>query len=170
MVCTGCCISQHLQRDFDTWARRVFEEKLAEQQKQLEEGATDTTSETDSSLSHEDRFQQWKEKTEVNSVPRQLQKLFARMLKSDKRAETTSVGILFCFADLKNLTKSFGWDRGEAFTQHDVQELCRVLFEALENVWKGTEQSNLINELYEGEMKGISLLSPANSNEISCNV
>lgn len=33
------------------------------------------------------------------------------------------------------------------------QELCRVLFDALEKVFKGTQQENLINELYQGEMK-----------------
>jgi len=51
------------------------------------------------------------------------------------------------------LTKSFGWTDSEAFIQHDVQELCRVLFDALEKAWQGTDQANLINELYQGEMK-----------------
>lgn len=53
----------------------------------------------------------------------------------------------------KDLTKSFGWGDEEAFTQHDVQELCRVLFDALEIAFKGTEQKDVINELYQGEMK-----------------
>lgn len=78
------CIELKL-RDFAHWAHRVFEEKLAEQQKS-EEGKESTDG-----PSVEDRFQQWLERMEENSVPRQLQKLFARMLKSDKRAESTSV-------------------------------------------------------------------------------
>ena len=53
----------------------------------------------------------------------------------------------------KDLTKSFGWTDADAFTQHDVQELLRVLFDALERVMKGTAQANLINDLYEGQMK-----------------
>lgn len=53
----------------------------------------------------------------------------------------------------QDLTSSFGWKDSDAFTQHDVQELCRVLFDALENVLKGTEQENFINELYQGTMK-----------------
>lgn len=53
------------------------------------------------------------------------------------------------------MTKSFGWERSEAFNQHDVQELCRVLLDALENGYKGTERHNIVNELYQGEMKGI---------------
>lgn len=36
----------------------------------------------------------------------------------------------------KNLTKSFGWDNYEAFMQHDVQELNRVLVEKLEEKMK----------------------------------
>ena len=51
------------------------------------------------------------------------------------------------------MTNSFGWKESDAFTQHDVQELCRVLFDALEKVFKGTEQETLINDLYQGEMK-----------------
>src|SRR5947209_1062214 len=78
---------------------------------------------------------------------------------------------------MQDLTNSFGWKESDAFTQHDVQvqkkrknslflshstpiftlfltqELCRVLFDALEKVLKGTEQENLINDLYQGEMQ-----------------
>eukprot|EP01117_Protostelium_nocturnum_P015890 TRINITY_DN6199_c0_g2_i2.p1 TRINITY_DN6199_c0_g2~~TRINITY_DN6199_c0_g2_i2.p1 ORF type:complete len:1212 (+),score=538.97 TRINITY_DN6199_c0_g2_i2:118-3753(+) len=79
---------------------------------------------------------------EKKSIPRQLQLLFARLQTCDQRAAKT-----------KELTNSFGWKDSDAFTQHDVQELCRVLFDALESVLKGTEQENLINELYQGEMK-----------------
>ena len=40
-----------------------------------------------------------------------------------------------------------------AWQQHDVQELCRVMFDALELSWKHTDQANLINQLYQGRMK-----------------
>jgi len=40
-----------------------------------------------------------------------------------------------------------------AWQQHDVQELCRAMFDALELTWQNTSQSNVINELYEGKMK-----------------
>ncbi len=36
----------------------------------------------------------------------------------------------------KDLTKSFGWDSYDAFMQHDVQELNRVLQEKLEEKMK----------------------------------
>ncbi|KAL6946770.1 hypothetical protein ACO0QE_001619 [Hanseniaspora vineae] len=35
--------------------------------------------------------------------------------------------------DTLELTKSFGWDTGDAFTQHDVQELNRILMDKLES-------------------------------------
>ncbi len=42
-----------------------------------------------------------------------------------------------------------------AWQQHDVQELCRVMFDALEKRLRkdGHEQPELINELYQGDMK-----------------
>ena len=36
----------------------------------------------------------------------------------------------------KDLTRSFGWDYHDAFMQHDVQELARVLFDKLEQNMK----------------------------------
>jgi hypothetical protein len=87
-------------------------------------------------------IEEFKAQREKKSIPRQLQKLFAHLQLSDSRA-----------IDTKSLTKSFGWTDADAFTQHDVQELCRVLFDALEKAFKGTKQENLINQLYEGTMK-----------------
>ena len=42
-----------------------------------------------------------------------------------------------------------------AWQQHDVQELCRVMFDALEKRLRkdGCERPELINELYQGDMK-----------------
>ncbi|MEQ2306268.1 Ubiquitin carboxyl-terminal hydrolase 47, partial [Ameca splendens] len=69
------------------------------------------------------------EEDPVTSIPYQLQRLFVLLQTSKKRAiETTDV------------TRSFGWDSSEAWQQHDVQELCRVMFDALEQKWRQTEQ------------------------------
>ncbi|KAK3608441.1 hypothetical protein CHS0354_035441 [Potamilus streckersoni] len=82
------------------------------------------------------------EEEAVKSIPSQLQKLFLQLQTSKKRAAETT-----------DLTRSFGWDSGEVWQQHDVQELCRVMFDALEVKWKNTDQANLINQLYQGKMK-----------------
>ena len=69
----------------------------------------------------------------------QLQLLFTKLqLGETSTAETTA------------LTRSFGWTQSESFQQHDVQEFCRVLFDAIEKSVKDTKQSKIIQELYEG--------------------
>ncbi|XP_001599376.2 ubiquitin carboxyl-terminal hydrolase 47 [Nasonia vitripennis] len=79
--------------------------------------------------------------TTSNSIPYQLQKLFLNLQTSQKTAvETTS------------LTKSFGWNSNDAWHQHDIQELCRVMFDALELTFTNTAQADLINRLYEGKI------------------
>uniref|UniRef100_A0A336ME11 Ubiquitin carboxyl-terminal hydrolase 47 n=1 Tax=Culicoides sonorensis TaxID=179676 RepID=A0A336ME11_CULSO len=78
---------------------------------------------------------------ESKSIPYQLQKLFLNLQTSTKSAVETT-----------DLTKSFGWDSTEAWQQHDIQELCRVMFDALEQKFKNTKQADLINQLYEGKM------------------
>mmetsp|Transcript_6713 Transcript_6713/g.11933 ORF Transcript_6713/g.11933 Transcript_6713/m.11933 type:complete len:1054 (+) Transcript_6713:8001-11162(+) len=79
---------------------------------------------------------------EADCIPLQLQLLFAKLqLSSTWYVETT------------NLTKSFGWDLREGFQQHDVQEFCRVLFDAVEQSVADTEQRNFINDLYEGQLE-----------------
>ncbi|CAO1302522.1 unnamed protein product [Diamesa serratosioi] len=78
---------------------------------------------------------------ESKSIPFQLQKLFINLQTSNKMAVETT-----------DLTKSFGWDSTEAWQQHDIQELCRVMFDALEQKFKHTKHADLINRLYEGKM------------------
>ena len=56
----------------------------------------------------------------TSCVPLQLAALFGRLQLSTCQAAST-----------RELTASFGWSRAEAFRQHDVQELCRVLFTAV---------------------------------------
>lgn len=78
---------------------------------------------------------------ETKSIPFQLQKLFLNLQTSPRHSiETTE------------LTRSFGWDSSEAWQQHDVQELCRVMFDALEQEFKHTTHVDLINQLYQGKM------------------
>uniref|UniRef100_A0A023F0P2 Ubiquitin carboxyl-terminal hydrolase 47 n=3 Tax=Triatoma infestans TaxID=30076 RepID=A0A023F0P2_TRIIF len=74
-------------------------------------------------------------------IPFQLQKLFLNLQTSSKTAVETT-----------ELTRSFGWESGEVWQQHDIQELCRVMFDALEYEFKETEQADLINRLYQGKM------------------
>lgn len=76
------------------------------------------------------------------SIPCQLQKLFLLLQTSENDSLET-----------KDLTQSFGWTSNEAYDQHDVQELCRLMFDALEHKWKGTEHEKLIQDLYRGTME-----------------
>jgi ubiquitin carboxyl-terminal hydrolase 47 len=71
-------------------------------------------------------------------IPFQLQKLFARMQLRLRESETT-----------EDLTKSFQWGHQQLLEQHDIQELCRVLFEAIETSLSEMEE-NFINHLYQG--------------------
>ncbi|CAM9669409.1 unnamed protein product, partial [Sphacelaria rigidula] len=41
----------------------------------------------------------------------------------------------------------------DSFQQHDVQELCRVLFDALESTFQGTVNEKLVNDLYQGSLR-----------------
>ncbi|KAM9305643.1 ubiquitin carboxyl-terminal hydrolase 40 [Gastrophryne carolinensis] len=77
--------------------------------------------------------------SKVRIIPLQLQRLFAQLLLVDQRAVSTT-----------DLTSSFGWDDQEGTGQHDVQELNRILFSALESSLEGTSGHNLIKNLYHG--------------------
>eukprot|EP00877_Chromochloris_zofingiensis_P003568 jgi/Chrzof1/13211/Cz07g24170.t1 len=72
------------------------------------------------------------------SIPLALQSLFYKLQYSRTSVST------------KDLTKSFGWSTYDAFLQHDVQELNRVLCEKLEEKMKGTRVEKVINEVFEG--------------------
>ncbi|XP_053511181.1 ubiquitin carboxyl-terminal hydrolase 40 isoform X3 [Artibeus jamaicensis] len=75
----------------------------------------------------------------VRIIPLQLQRLFAQLLLLDQEAASTA-----------DLTDSFGWTGDEEMRQHDVQELNRILFSALETSLVGTSGHDLINRLYHG--------------------
>jgi hypothetical protein len=82
-----------------------------------------------------------KDGAEDHCIPLQLQRLFGLLQLSTLRE-----------VDTVALTRSFGWEGSEVFQQQDVQELTRVLFDALEETFKGTQVENIIDELYGGEM------------------
>uniref|UniRef100_F6PIR1 USP domain-containing protein n=2 Tax=Ciona intestinalis TaxID=7719 RepID=F6PIR1_CIOIN len=63
----------------------------------------------------------------VRKIPLQLQLLFARLLLINQSSCKT-----------EDLTDSFGWRNSEEMQQHDVQELSRILFDAIENSLVGT--------------------------------
>ncbi|KAK9458784.1 uncharacterized protein V1516DRAFT_681942 [Lipomyces oligophaga] len=77
----------------------------------------------------------------TSSVPLALQRVFYQL-----QTAQHPVGTLV-------LTRSFGWDTADAFTQHDVQEFLRVLMDNLEGKMKGTKVDKALNELFVGQMK-----------------
>ncbi|XP_071102445.1 ubiquitin carboxyl-terminal hydrolase 40-like isoform X2 [Haliotis cracherodii] len=77
----------------------------------------------------------------VRVIPLQLQRLFARLLLLDQQSVSTA-----------DLTESFGWTNNEQFQQHDVQELNRILFSAIEDSLVGTSGQSLIQRLYHGNI------------------
>lgn len=74
-------------------------------------------------------------------IPLQLQTLFGQLQLSSERAVSTTA-----------LTASFGWSGRDAFQQHDVQELARVLFDALERALAGTPKQALMQNLFKGAL------------------
>ncbi|XP_048090976.1 ubiquitin carboxyl-terminal hydrolase 40 [Alosa alosa] len=77
----------------------------------------------------------------VRVIPLELQRLFAHLLLVNQQTASTS-----------DLTESFGWTNNEETSQHDVQELNRILFSALESSLVGTSGSSLIHRLYHGTL------------------
>eukprot|EP01101_Sappina_pedata_P002182 TRINITY_DN12439_c0_g1_i1.p1 TRINITY_DN12439_c0_g1~~TRINITY_DN12439_c0_g1_i1.p1 ORF type:complete len:1099 (+),score=421.81 TRINITY_DN12439_c0_g1_i1:26-3298(+) len=79
--------------------------------------------------------------TKRETIPLALQRVFYNLQTSQ-----SSVGT-------KELTKSFGWTSSDAFTQHDVQELNRVLCDTLETQMKNTIVGGTIERLFMGKIK-----------------
>ncbi|XP_071758299.2 ubiquitin carboxyl-terminal hydrolase 40 [Centroberyx gerrardi] len=80
-----------------------------------------------------------KPEAKVRVIPLELQRLFASLLLVDQQSASTA-----------DLTDSFGWNSSEGTNQHDVQELNRILFSALEHSLVGTSGSSFIHRLYHG--------------------
>lgn len=76
-----------------------------------------------------------------DSVPLALQRAFYQLQVSKFPLDTLE------------LTRSFGWDSADAFTQHDVQELNRILMDRLEYRMKGTQVEGKLNSVFVGKMK-----------------
>jgi hypothetical protein len=74
-------------------------------------------------------------------IPWQLQKLFLYLEMSQRRSVET-----------KGITGSFGWADADAFEQHDVQELLRLLFDALEAALP-EQQKRSLQHLFGGKME-----------------
>lgn len=77
----------------------------------------------------------------TESVILALQRVFYRLETSDKAVST------------KELTKSFGWGHMDSFTQHDVQELLRILCDRLEEKMKAAKVTNMVQEMFEGQVR-----------------
>ena len=90
----------------------------------------------------------WKFNNEIHGspedcIPFQLQKLFCRLQFPIRDEEYTT-----------DLTKSFGWDMKDVSYQHDIEELCRVLFEAIQ-AYLSVDDENFIKTLYEGKSQTV---------------
>ena len=72
------------------------------------------------------------------NIPQALQSLFFNLRFATQAPSTRA------------LTKSFGWDREDSFTQHDVQELDRVLLDNLESKMVGTPLEGTIKRIFGG--------------------
>ena len=79
------------------------------------------------------------QQAKLRVIPVELQRLFGQLLFLDQEACSTN-----------RLTDSFGWSNNEELQQHDVQELNRILFSAIEQSLVNTKQSKLIQNLYRG--------------------
>lgn len=85
-----------------------------------------------------------KHNVKTRKIPIQLQMLLARLLMLDQNACGTEA-----------LTNSFGWVDSEQLQQHDVQELSRILFCAIEDSLVGTTGHSIIKKLYRGTTANI---------------
>eukprot|EP01065_Artemidia_motanka_P005156 TRINITY_DN1246_c2_g1_i1.p1 TRINITY_DN1246_c2_g1~~TRINITY_DN1246_c2_g1_i1.p1 ORF type:complete len:1201 (+),score=329.76 TRINITY_DN1246_c2_g1_i1:76-3678(+) len=73
-------------------------------------------------------------------IPLALQKLFYALEFQDEPPATTE------------LTKSFGWGQRDVSTQHDIQELMRVLLDTLSDKMQQSGGGDTIKKLFRGEL------------------
>lgn len=97
--------------------------------------------EQDGSISKLPSSQTIDDEGKAPSLIQALQNVFFKLHSSDQAV------------DCKELMRSFGWDNTDAFTQHDAQELNRILCDRLEEQMKGTSMDGSIKKLFEGEME-----------------
>ena len=89
-------------------------------------------------MDHKDPGQQQSQK---NNVAFQLARLFYKIQSATVPVRTTE------------LTESFGWTRAEAFEQHDIQELARILLDNLETKMNKTTDERTIQHLFMGKVR-----------------
>lgn len=77
----------------------------------------------------------------LQRIPSEMQKLFALMQGANQKAVST-----------EKLTTSFGWTGNIIREQHDVHELNRILFEAIEKALLNTSGKGLIQDIYGGTL------------------
>jgi len=80
-------------------------------------------------------------KDDVKSIPFALQRLFYNLQYSKEPLKT------------EELTKSFGWTQMDSFTQHDIQELNRVLCDNLETKMQHTPAEGTMQKLFKGKVR-----------------
>ncbi|CAK62005.1 unnamed protein product (macronuclear) [Paramecium tetraurelia] len=81
------------------------------------------------------KYDETKHPKKEDCIPYQLQYLFTKMQEGyENRA-----------VDARGLVRSFQWDPQESFAQHDVQEFCRVLFDAIQQ----SDDQDFITRLYQ---------------------
>ncbi|EAR89618.2 ubiquitin carboxy-terminal hydrolase (macronuclear) [Tetrahymena thermophila SB210] len=90
---------------------------------------------------YEWKYNPKKHNKEEDCLPLQLQILFSRLQLCTNRS----------FIDTKPLINTFGWTNSQMFQQQDVQEFCRVLFDAIEQSFDNNKESQWIRDLYEGQ-------------------
>lgn len=93
---------------------------------------------------YEWRYDERKDGPSSKNIPFQLQLLFAELQIGDNGIAKTG-----------NLTESFGWINGEQYQQHDVQELMRVLLNAVEESFKEkvTDVDSRVTPVYTGSFE-----------------
>ncbi|KAL4502326.1 hypothetical protein ABPG72_011913 [Tetrahymena utriculariae] len=90
---------------------------------------------------YEWKYNSKKHNKEEDCLPLQLQILFSRLQLCTNRY----------FIDTKPLINTFGWTSNQMFQQQDVQEFCRVLFDAIEQSFDNNKESQWVRDLYEGQ-------------------
>jgi ubiquitin C-terminal hydrolase len=75
------------------------------------------------------------------SLPLALQSVFLKLETSETPVNTIE------------LTRAFGWDSMDSFTQHDVQELARILCDKIEAKLRNTPGDGAIQSLFEGQVE-----------------
>jgi ubiquitin C-terminal hydrolase len=107
------------------------------------------------------KYNKEKDGDEQYCIALQIQKLFDLMDVAQQMCEPIKL-------DTHDLTRSFGWENNEVHQQEDICELRDVLFEALENTFKGTFVEGSITKLYGGKLTSsiASLESPYKSTKV----